>query len=326
MSKPKRSKKSFADCVWPAASFVQRDIPPRPWMVEGCIPAPSIGLLYAWRGAGKTLTAMDFALRVSRGEPWLDYKVPRPYATLYVDGEMPLPDLRSRLIAQSGPLGPPRNLFVLASEDLAVDHRNINLARPEDRAEFVQMILALDKEYETKIELIVLDNWTTLIRGLDGNDSAALDDLKDWCKLLRHGERSLLFVHHTGKSGAQRGTSAREDIIDYSIKLLGENGPEHFEWDKMRTGRVDPDEFDMHMVKDASGKYITLERCEPKRAGRQPKHDDAVLTYLVEHGASRHGEIAEALSLDRKSVSRALNRLCAAERVSWLADGQYCSS
>ena len=28
-----------------------------------------------------------------------------------------------------------------------------------------------------------------------------------------------MFVHHAGKSGDQRGTSRREDLLDYSIRL-----------------------------------------------------------------------------------------------------------
>src|SRR5712671_375740 len=112
------AEKLLSEIVWRADMFVERDIPPREWMVEGCIPHPSSGMLYAQRGAGKTLTAMDMALAVSRGEKWLGYEVPKPRNCLFLDGEMPIADMKQRLIAQAGPAGAPQSLFILSSEDL----------------------------------------------------------------------------------------------------------------------------------------------------------------------------------------------------------------
>lgn len=327
--KPKKQKTPLLDIVWPANRFVERDLPPRPWMVEGCIPHPSIGMLYAWRGSGKTLVAMDLALNVARGAPWLGYKVEEPKAVLYIDGEMPAPDLKARMVAQSGAIGPPANLFILASEDLAVEHRNINLANEDDRMEVARLIVEIEREYSLKIGLVILDNWTTLVRGLDENDNSQLDALKEWFVLLRHGEKSLLIVHHAGKAGGQRGGSAREDVLDYSIKLTGNDGPEHFQWDKTRTGRPDPDAFSMKLLLHDTaardgGKYISLVRTKVSSKGPEPKHDDAILDFLKEKGASTHSDICEALELDKKTVTRALNRLCKLQRVSWLAGGKYC--
>ncbi len=325
------ARRPLSSAIWPADRFASRDIPPRPWLVEGVIPHPSVGLEYAWRGSGKTLVAMHLALAVARGTEWLGYKVPRARTVLYIDGEMPLPDMRARLVAQSGAAGAPSNLFILASEDLALMHRNINLASASDRTEiFDPYADCLVKEliFRTRedLGLIIFDNWTTLVRGIDENDNSQMDPLKEWLILLRHFDTSVLFVHHSGKSGGQRGGSAREDIIDYSFSLKGSNGPEVFTWDKARTGRPDPDTFGLRLDKDEKTGYLEIVRSNRVSVmGPEPKHDEDVIKWLRENGPATPAEIAEATEIPRSTVYRSLNRHLRLEIVTKLADGKYCT-
>ena len=43
--------------------------------------------------------------------------------------------------------------------------------------------------------------------------------VQDWALDLRRRGISVLFVHHAGKAGAQRGTSRREDLLDSVVTL-----------------------------------------------------------------------------------------------------------
>jgi len=43
--------------------------------------------------------------------------------------------------------------------------------------------------------------------------------VQEWFLRLRQQHRSVLLNHHAGKSGAQRGTSRREDLLDTVIAL-----------------------------------------------------------------------------------------------------------
>ena len=43
--------------------------------------------------------------------------------------------------------------------------------------------------------------------------------MQEWLLRLRQQGLSVLLVHHAGKSGAQRGTSRREDLLDSVIAL-----------------------------------------------------------------------------------------------------------
>ena len=51
------------------------------------------------------------------------------------------------------------------------------------------------------------------------HDNSEQDTLLQWMGLNRHMRRSILLVHHAGKSGDQRGASRREDMLDTEIKL-----------------------------------------------------------------------------------------------------------
>lgn len=68
-------------------------------------------------------------------------------------------------------------------------------------------------------ELIVLDNLATLCRGGRENETEGWRPIQEWLLSMRRQGKSVLLVHHAGKGGQQRGTSAREDILDTVIAL-----------------------------------------------------------------------------------------------------------
>ena len=68
-------------------------------------------------------------------------------------------------------------------------------------------------------DVIILDNLACLARSGDENERQPWLILQDWLLRLRVENKVVLLVHHAGKSGDQRGTSAREDVLDTVIKL-----------------------------------------------------------------------------------------------------------
>ena len=69
------------------------------------------------------------------------------------------------------------------------------------------------------VDLIVIDNISTLVRTGCENESDSWRPVQEWGLQQRRAGRAVLFVHHTNKSGAQRGTSSREDLLDTVISL-----------------------------------------------------------------------------------------------------------
>ena len=78
---------------------------------------------------------------------------------------------------------------------------------------------AVEKYLSPDIELIIIDNISTLSRYGKENEAASWLPLQEWALKLRARGKSVLFIHHSGKGGLQRGTSKREDILDTVISL-----------------------------------------------------------------------------------------------------------
>ena len=69
------------------------------------------------------------------------------------------------------------------------------------------------------VNLLVLDNLSSLVRAVKENEGEGWLPVQDWALDLRRRGISVLFVHHAGKGGAQRGTSRREDLLDSVVTL-----------------------------------------------------------------------------------------------------------
>jgi putative DNA primase/helicase len=58
-----------------------------------------------------------------------------------------------------------------------------------------------------------------LCRSGKENEAESWQSVQDWMLSHRRAGRSILFDHHAGKGGGQRGTSKREDVLDSVIAL-----------------------------------------------------------------------------------------------------------
>ena len=105
-----------------------------------------------------------------------------------------------------------------------VDHGYFQLVNPELQAgacpdlSDVRWQQSLEPLLES-IDLIVVDNISTLCRTGVENDAESWSPVQAWAIRQRSAGRSVLFIHHAGKTGKQRGTSKREDIMDTVIAL-----------------------------------------------------------------------------------------------------------
>jgi putative DNA primase/helicase len=167
-------------------------------------------MIHARRGGSKTFLALAMGLAVASGTNLLRWSVPKPRRVLYVDGEMTLSDLQKRVTALKGGIRTdiPNDYFRL----LAADHTPVpNLATDAGQR-------ALDPLLDG-VELLVIDNLSTLCWTGSDNDSGSWTSLQEWLLRLRRKGVAVLVVHHSGKSGEQRGTSRREDVLDTVIGL-----------------------------------------------------------------------------------------------------------
>ena len=193
--------------------FLQMQLPKREMILDPFLPSQGLCLLYAKRGVGKTHVALGIAYAVATGGTFLKFRAPKPKKVLYIDGEMPASAMQERLqrIALNEELQPHNPQYLrLITPDLQ-EEAMPDLGTKEGRS-------ALD-ELINDCDLIIIDNISTLFRSGVENEAESWQPVQDWALELRKKGKSVLFIHHAAKTGQQRGTSKREDILDCVISL-----------------------------------------------------------------------------------------------------------
>jgi 5S rRNA maturation endonuclease (ribonuclease M5) len=191
--------------------FLNMEIPKREIILNPFLPSQGLALLYAKRGVGKTHVALGIAYAVANGSQFLKWNAPIPKKVLYIDGEMPAILMQERLdkISKANGGNPPPGFLNLITPDLQEYMPDLSTEEGQDS------INKLIKDND----LIIVDNISTLFRCGIENDAESWAPVQKWALSLRRKGKSVLFVHHAGKSGKQRGTSKKEDILDTVIQL-----------------------------------------------------------------------------------------------------------
>jgi hypothetical protein len=182
------------------------DIPPREIFLAPWIAAQSLAMVFANRGTGKTWLMLSTGLALARGSDFLSWTASRPCKVAYVEGELPLALLQSRLRM----LGAHENLTLINPElqpDLFLPH----LASEQAQNLFEPIIVAH--------EVILLDSLATLAPTSLDTDSTTWASLQPWLLSIRRRGKAAVFAHHTNRAGTQRGVSNREDVLDFVLKL-----------------------------------------------------------------------------------------------------------
>jgi hypothetical protein len=272
-----------------------------PWLIT-----QGLTLVHAWRGTGKTHFSLGVAYAVATAGTFLRWHAPRPHPVLFIDGEMPAVALQQRM----------RAILEADERDLDIDENMLRFLTPDllngappdlaDAADQEELQVVIDN---CSPSLIVVDNISTLVRsGGAENDAEAWLPVQGWALGLRRQGRAALLIHHTGKSGAQRGTSKREDVLDTVICLKrpipyspADGARFIVEFEKARyLHGIDTASFEAQLSTGKAGKQIWTTR----------DIEDATLERVVDlrRGGLRPGEIAKELGVNKSTVSRALKK------------------
>ncbi|MBU3948867.1 MAG: AAA family ATPase [Proteobacteria bacterium] len=276
--------------------FLGYKFPPRKNLLGPWLPQQGLVMVYACRGVGKTYFALNVAYAGTSAGSYLGWNVQEPFGVLYIDGEMPGPVIQERLaqiVASSDfePLAP----FILLTPDLQPE------GMPRIDTEKGQAVI--DSFLSDEIKLIVIDNISTLTSAKE-NEADGWTPVQAWALRQRAKGRSVLFIHHAGKTGAQRGTSRREDILDTVLALRRpiDYNPEqgavfeiHFE--KAR-GLYGDD------VKPIEASLIANEGGKMSWAVRNVEDSNFIRVVSLLNEGMIQADIAAELSLNKSTVSR----------------------
>lgn len=285
-----------------AAEFISMELPARNVLLEPWLPEQGLTMVYAPRGIGKTFFALNVAYAIASGGSFLCWKASAPRKVLYIDGEMPAKTMQERLkdIITTHQAEAPEDGLVLLTPDLQQDVFMPNLAT----------IIGQDtiEPHLQGVSLVVIDNISTLCHSGVENDAESWVPIQEWVLKLRSRGISVLFVHHAGKGGNQRGTSKREDVLDTVISLRrppnysAEDGAHfeiHFEKSRGFCGS-DAQPIDCKLTTDANKLPVwTWQLLENSTYQR-------VIELTQEK--IKPTEIARELNLNRSTVSRHIKR------------------
>jgi hypothetical protein len=277
--------------------FLQMPIAPREAILGPWLLTQSLSMIHAWRGVGKTFVALNIAYAVASGGSFLKWSAKRARSVLYLDGEMQASELQARLRAIVGNDSCDGNLHNLRILTPDLEQGPMpDLATADGQA-------AIERGIEDA-ELIVVDNLSTLVRDVSReNDAESWRSVQEWALRMRQKKRAVLFVHHSGKGGAQRGSSKKEDTLDTVICLQHPTDYRHDQGAR----------FEVHFEKARSvfgpeaASFLAALRVEDDRAvwrcsPIQPSRLEQVAA-LANQG-QRQKDIASALGIDKSQISR----------------------
>jgi len=305
-------RRPLSDYIISQAELSEQDIPPRKYLLGKWMPLDSFGMLVAPRGIGKSWFCMFLAQAIASGRnQFLGWEINQKFPVLYVDGEMSKADIKERFdnICEYKL----DNLHLLCSEMLYQDGRPLCLDDKDDQKAIEEALDYLQEKGE-KPQLIVLDNLSTLRRGINENDNSEASDLLDWLVKLRHLGYTVLVVHHSGKNGTPRGASILEVPMDFILELrkpetkafkpVGETNFD-FKFTKVRARTPQPDELELSMRADDRG----LLRLVYELAQRDIKPHFRVLRVIAENGKSTYEVLSEEADVAKGSIKKHLNTL-----------------
>lgn len=284
------------------AEFLSITLPPRINLLSPWMPAQGLAMVYAPRGIGKTFFGLNVAYAVASGGSFLCWKAEAAMRVMYIDGEMPAVTMQERLaaIVNSHEAEAAGDALLIVTPDMQDGEPMPDLSTIEGQAAIAPLLEG--------VRLIVVDNISTLCRTGTENESDSWDVVQMWALKQRSAGRSVLFVHHAGKTGAQRGTSKREDVLDTVIALR-------------RPGDYTPGQgasFEVHFEK---ARGFSGDEAEPMLCALdEDEHGKAVWTWrklelatfdkvvsLANEGLTPV-DIAEQLDINKSTVSRHLKK------------------
>jgi hypothetical protein len=286
-------------------ALLTRECAPVEYAIEPLLSSRGTGEIYAWRGTGKSYITTQIAHDIATGQPMMfgghrggggHWPISRAYRVLYVYGEMDDSEIKERAIAiarmSPTPISPDQ-LGTMCKDFQKSWRPKISTAR--DR-KFIE-----DRIFGHGYEGVILDNISTLWPAATEKQSDRSAELAEWFTDLNQRGVWVIFLHHAGKSGEQRGDSEKEDMLSFVLKLRrpanykAEEGLRvevHVEKNRHKPSRSQwlmP--FEIHLTKDGRGDPVWVthpaQEAQRRAAFEMFKNDMPAMFVGQEVGVSR---------------------------------------
>ena len=256
--------------------------PPPVWIVDRLLTPGSVSAVVGAPGSKKTYSLLDMAVCVALGKPWLNLAT-KQGAALIIDEESGAVRLGRRL-------GGVLNAH-FADESTPVFYTclaGLKLNQPMDVDALRQLIV------ETGAAIVIIDAFADIMPGADEN---AVKDVQPIMLALRRVAdatgAAIVLIHHSGKNGDYRGSSAIKGAVDLMLTVQSEPDEDivRFAFEKARD--VEPFKFAGQSHFSDGLFWLSAIDAEPGKP-KLSTSENYVMGYLAEHGQSAITAITEA--------------------------------
>lgn len=196
-------------------TLLEMELPRPRELIGALVHEGSVGMIYAPTGAGKTFFGLGMAVSLTRAVPFLGYPVTERADVLYLDGEMAAFYMRERLAELSRPFDGETAPLEIVTPDLTSD----GVPKIDTSEGYEAIMEYLDAH--PSVKLVIADNLACLTtkKGDDPHGVEAAAHVQELGLACRRRQVAFWFLHHANKSGDQRGTGTRADVLDVVLKL-----------------------------------------------------------------------------------------------------------
>lgn len=205
--------------VLTASQLLTHPFPERKWLLSGLMKERQMMMLYAPTGVGKSWFAWSMACAIAGAGKFHTYGNTDPKRVLYLDGEMDGEDAQERLrtCAQATGAGEQLladNLLYLPRQLQSFTSDFPDLNNPEWQTHVIQF--AKDQQ----VEVIVMDNFSTLAEIEDENSAAAFNGITAFLLRMKQAGIAGVLVHHSNKADSgYRGSQKLSVTFDLVVAL-----------------------------------------------------------------------------------------------------------
>ena len=188
---------------------------PIQWLLKGILPRMGVGIIYGAPKSGKSFIAFDLAARLACALPWFNVRTPKePIGTLLLLGEG-AGTIRTRLAAFRQATGAPMPPIAWATVANLASATGIIEAR-----RIIADAKAGMAQRGIRLGLIEVDTLASAL-GLEDENSApeVTAALKALEGLAAEFDVAVLGIHHAGKNGQDRGSSAFRAACDVMLSI-----------------------------------------------------------------------------------------------------------
>lgn len=269
-----------------------RALPPITWLIDGEIPTGLTTIICGPSGAGKSFLMVDYAMRIARANP------ERLVVYIAPEGGNGYHMRADAWLGHFGGTEPENLVFILQA---------ITMLQPRAVDELITVIRPHNPV------LVIFD---TLARCLIGGDENSAKDVGMFfyhADLIRQATGSAIaIVHHTGKAGNFRGSSALYGSVESWIDVSNDDGLITVSCGKSKDAKPFPPRY-LRMVEVAESVVLMPsdqvdQKNAPLSEGKRVILETLSLSIFRDVGAKRT-EIVSATGINDRTIFKILSRM-----------------